>query len=176
MALRDLLVCSYEPSVLLPESAWYHLQTWIFHSAPFPWDNFFSFFFFWSHCAACGNLVPWPGIEPGPRAVKAQSPNHWTTREFPRQFRNTLNQHKSQVFFLSLFFKKIYLLFIYLFNFYYLAVSGLSCGMQDLHWGMWDLSLQHAGSLLRHAGYSSCGVQVFCSLVAARRLQGTWAL
>ena len=28
-------------------------------------------------------LVPWPGIEPGPSAVKAPSPNHWTAREFP---------------------------------------------------------------------------------------------
>ena len=28
-------------------------------------------------------LVPWPGIKPGPSAVRAQSPNHWTTREFP---------------------------------------------------------------------------------------------
>ena len=26
-----------------------------------------------------GILVPWPGIEPGPLAVKMQSPNHWTT-------------------------------------------------------------------------------------------------
>ena len=28
-------------------------------------------------------LVPRPGIEPGPPAVEAQSPNYWTTREFP---------------------------------------------------------------------------------------------
>ena len=27
-------------------------------------------------------LVPWPGIEPRPLAVKTQTPNHWTTREF----------------------------------------------------------------------------------------------
>ena len=33
--------------------------------------------------AACGILVPQPGIEPGPSAVKAPSPNHWTAREFP---------------------------------------------------------------------------------------------
>ena len=32
---------------------------------------------------ACGILVPWPGIEPGPSAVKVLSPNHWTIREFP---------------------------------------------------------------------------------------------
>ena len=30
-------------------------------------------------------LVPWPGVEPVPSAMKAQSPNHWTTREFPKQ-------------------------------------------------------------------------------------------
>ena len=32
----------------------------------------------------CGlwDLVPRPGIEPGALAVRAQSPNHWTTKEF----------------------------------------------------------------------------------------------
>ena len=39
----------------------------------------FFFFFFWPR----GILVPWPGIEPVPPAVEAQSPNHWTAREFP---------------------------------------------------------------------------------------------
>ena len=33
---------------------------------------------------ACGILVPRPGIEPGPSAVRAWSPNHWTAREFPK--------------------------------------------------------------------------------------------
>ena len=28
------------------------------------------FFLFWPHCTACGILVPWPGIEPGPPGVK----------------------------------------------------------------------------------------------------------
>ena len=42
------------------------------------------FFFFWLCCAACRILVPWPGVEPRPTAVKALSPNHWTTRELPR--------------------------------------------------------------------------------------------
>ena len=32
---------------------------------------------------ACGILVPQPGIEPTPSAVKVQSPNHWTAKEFP---------------------------------------------------------------------------------------------
>ena len=49
----------------------------------------------------------------------------------------------------------IFLIFIYLF----LAVSGLSCGMQDL-------SLQRAGSSLPRAGFS---------LVVVRRLQSVWA-
>ena len=43
----------------------------------------YFFFFFWPHCTACGILIPWPGIQPGPMAVKVQSPNHWTAREFP---------------------------------------------------------------------------------------------
>ena len=33
-------------------------------------------------CMACEILVPGPGIEPIPPAVEAQSPNHWTAREF----------------------------------------------------------------------------------------------
>ena len=33
-----------------------------------------------------GILVPWPGIEPMPPAVKAQHPHHWTAREFPKSF------------------------------------------------------------------------------------------
>ena len=47
---------------------------------------FFFFFFFWLHNMACGIIVPWPGIEPVQPAVEAQSPNHWTTREFPPIF------------------------------------------------------------------------------------------
>ena len=47
---------------------------------------FFKFkklFFFWPCREACGILVPRPGIEPRPTAVKVPSPNQWTTREFP---------------------------------------------------------------------------------------------
>ena len=49
------------------------------------YEAFFFFFFFFSFfgLAACGILVPWPGTEPGPSAVKAPSPDHWTAREFP---------------------------------------------------------------------------------------------
>ena len=31
----------------------------------------------------CEILVPWPGIEPRPSAVKVRSPNHWTARKVP---------------------------------------------------------------------------------------------
>ena len=31
---------------------------------------------------ALGILFLWPGVEPIPPAVQAQSLNHWTTREF----------------------------------------------------------------------------------------------
>ena len=40
-------------------------------------------FCFWPRRMACRILVPQPGIEPRPLAVRACSPNHWTTREFP---------------------------------------------------------------------------------------------
>ena len=33
--------------------------------------------------AACGILVPWPGIKTLPPAVETENPNHWTTREVP---------------------------------------------------------------------------------------------
>ena len=41
------------------------------------------FILFWPFQAAFKILVPPPGIEPLPPAVKARSPNYWTTREFP---------------------------------------------------------------------------------------------
>ena len=44
--------------------------------------NFFSFF--WLHHTACEILIPLSGIKPALLSVKAQSPNHWTVREFPR--------------------------------------------------------------------------------------------
>ena len=38
------------------------------------------YYYFWP-LLACGISAPRPGIEPGPSAVKAPSPNHWTARE-----------------------------------------------------------------------------------------------
>ena len=47
---------------------------------------FFFFFFstFWPHHLACEILVPRPGIEPIPPAVKVWSLSHWTYREVPK--------------------------------------------------------------------------------------------
>ena len=42
-----------------------------------------NIFFFWPRHAACGILVPRPGMEPVPPAVEARSLNRWTTREVP---------------------------------------------------------------------------------------------
>ena len=52
----------------------------------FTLDPFFDTFpascpFLWPCCVTCGILVPWPGIEPVPPAVEAQSLNYLTTRE-----------------------------------------------------------------------------------------------
>ena len=44
------------------------------------------FLFFTPRHVACGILAPRPGIEPVPPAVEVQSPNHWTTWEFPGLF------------------------------------------------------------------------------------------
>ena len=48
------------------------------------WGLFFCFS--WPLCTDCGILVPRPGIEPASPAVKVQSCNHWTAREFPVLF------------------------------------------------------------------------------------------
>ena len=43
----------------------------------------FSFFFFWPRRAACGILVPQPGIEPATPTLEAWSLNHRTARDVP---------------------------------------------------------------------------------------------
>ena len=45
-----------------------------------------AFFFFWLSRAACGILVPRPGMELAPPALEAQSLNHWTARKSPGIF------------------------------------------------------------------------------------------
>ena len=44
----------------------------------------FIYLFTWPHHEECRILVPWPGIEPLPPVLEAQSLNHWTTKEVPR--------------------------------------------------------------------------------------------
>ena len=65
---------------------------------------------FLSRCVAFGILDPQTGIEPKSTAVKVQSPNHWTVKEFPRIFQSLwhIGSH-----FICIHF------FIYLFTFYY---------------------------------------------------------
>ena len=73
--------CKYNP-------VWLNLA-YILNLGQLLWINgwvVFFLFFFLRHRALCGILVPRPGIEPAPLAVKARSPNHWTTREVPGRF------------------------------------------------------------------------------------------
>ena len=42
------------------------------------------------------DLVPWPGMEPGPPALGAQTVSHWTAREVPKKI--YLNFYKNLVF------------------------------------------------------------------------------
>ena len=44
---------------------------------------FFFFFFFFCHTKGLQDLSSPPEIDPQPLAMRAQSPNHLTTREFP---------------------------------------------------------------------------------------------
>ena len=51
-----------------------------------PAAGFSFFFFFLAVLHSLGILVPQPGLEPGPSAVKAVSLNHWTSRGVPGFF------------------------------------------------------------------------------------------
>ena len=55
--------------------------TWLSDWAHMHTCSLYTHFVFYS--LACRILIPSPSIEPGPLAVKAQSPNLWTAREFP---------------------------------------------------------------------------------------------
>ena len=53
-----------------------------------------------------------------------------------------------------------YLILLFFFKFIFMAVSGLSCGTQDLCRGTRDLLLQHEGSSLQRVNFSlvvACG-------------------
>ena len=62
---------------------WYKDQ--LGNGEPGAFHLFCSFicFVFWLCLAACGVLVPWPGVEPMLPAVEAPGPDHWTSREVP---------------------------------------------------------------------------------------------
>ena len=61
-------------------------------------------------CCSMWDLVPWPGIEPGPPALEAKSLSHWTTREVPKFgfffFKDTTDKwdHTVYVFFCLIYF------------------------------------------------------------------------
>ena len=44
----------------------------------------FSFMFWLFGCKTCGVLAPWPVIKPATPCVGRQGPNHWATREVPK--------------------------------------------------------------------------------------------
>ena len=63
----------------------------------------FLCFGFWPHCRGSGTIVPQPGIELAPPAVKTWSLNHWTSREIRRL--------KQSLFYESYLFKGWHLFF-----------------------------------------------------------------
>lgn len=66
---------------------WWWVMLNIFHvliNHPYIFNDYLKknfFFYFWLRHEACAILVPWPGMEAS--TVEVQSPNKWTTREFP---------------------------------------------------------------------------------------------
>ena len=60
---------------------------------------FFFFFFSCSYSAACGILVSWPRIKPGPFALEARSLNYWATSEVPRgtNFISSVFQNREEI-------------------------------------------------------------------------------
>ena len=51
---------------------------------PFLFLSFFLFLFLAVLSLSCmQDLIPWPGMEPGPPALEVQSLSYWTTREVP---------------------------------------------------------------------------------------------
>ena len=60
------------------------MTTWVpFSFSLFKFYFFYQFFswiifIFWLCRAACGILIPWPGIEPMPPTMDTQDLNHWT--------------------------------------------------------------------------------------------------
>ena len=68
--------------------------------------------FFFPVLHSSGILVPLPGIEPGQPAMKAQCPNHWTTREFPVPLLKSTNSSYKFYLYLCDWLNIIYLSFL----------------------------------------------------------------
>ena len=123
-------------------------STWPIQLIPKPCEGFLKNIFIYLAVPglSCGmrDLVPWPGIKPGPPALGAQSLSHWATREVPRSY-----------------------LFIYFWLCWvFVDAHGLSLvvvigGYSSLQWAgfslRWLLLLRSRGS--RRAGFSSCGTR-----------------
>ena len=129
-------------------------------------ECYFTLLFHSPHCAACGILAPWPGIEPRPWQW---SPNHWTAREFPECY---------LILLFKIFFNISIYLFIYLFwlRWVFIAARGLSLVAASRDYSLlwyagfslrWLLLLWSTGS--RHMGFSNCSTQA--SVVVAHRFQ-----
>ena len=75
------------PVLALQPSGFEDLVQFLSSSKPFPLLSHLQVLViyanFWPHPAACGILVPLPGIQPTPPALAVQSLNHWTTKEAP---------------------------------------------------------------------------------------------
>ena len=67
--------------ILLQASLKYPFKVTIFFFLSHYFIMPYLFLFLWLHCMASGILVPGPGVEPGPSAVKAPIPNGWTARK-----------------------------------------------------------------------------------------------
>ena len=63
-----------------------YLKFVLTHAVPNSLTWFYSFLYFTSGGMGCVILVPPPGIEPRPIAVKAWTPNLWIIMEFPWLF------------------------------------------------------------------------------------------
>ena len=141
--------------------------------------------------AACvWDLVPWPGIEPGPPELGVWSLNHCTTREVSLYLFLIAAVLNALLKVHLLFFFNLFILLFYLFIYFglcwvFVAARGLSLvvasgGYSSLwctgfsFW--WLLLLRSTGSRL--TGFSSCGMwaqQLWCTgLVALRHVGSSW--
>ena len=112
-------------------------------------------------CAAYGVLVPWPGIEPAHSALKVQTPNCWTIKEFPLVdfFYD----------FVNIFFKHLFVLLLLFWRWWvFVAACGLSssCCEQGLATLCCGARASHCG------GFSYCGAQALATWASVVRAHG----